>query len=98
MHAEIIFTKGMARQNHGSRLARDAGVPGRTCKGRHFFAVACHQSFHLSNGSIEKGKIAYADVEVIESTAKEVLLEMTLYQGMNRQIRKMIEFLGHNVV
>ena len=47
---------------------------------------------------IEKGKIAYADVEVIESTAKEVLLEMTLYQGMNRQIRKMIEFLGHNVV
>jgi hypothetical protein len=43
LHAEIIFTKGMARQNHGSRLARDAGVPGRTCKGRHSFAGAFHQ-------------------------------------------------------
>lgn len=47
---------------------------------------------------IEKGKIAYADVQVIEATNKETLLEMTLYQGMNRQIRRMIEFLGHNVV
>ena len=47
---------------------------------------------------IEKGKIAYADVELLEATNKESLLEMTLYQGMNRQIRKMIEFLGHNVI
>ncbi len=47
---------------------------------------------------IEKGKVAYADVELLEATNKESLLEMTLYQGMNRQIRRMIEFLGHNVV
>ncbi len=47
---------------------------------------------------IEKGKIAYADVELLEAANKESLLEMTLYQGMNRQIRKMIEFLGHNVI
>ena len=46
---------------------------------------------------IEKGKIAYADVELLEASNKESLLEMTLYQGMNRQIRKMIEFLGHRV-
>lgn len=47
---------------------------------------------------IEKGKIAYADVAVLESSNSKTLLEMTLYQGMNRQIRRMIEFLGHNVV
>ena len=53
----------------------------------------------LASGiEIEKGKIAYADVEVLETSNKETLLEMTLYQGMNRQIRRMIEFLGHNVV
>lgn len=47
---------------------------------------------------IEKGKVAYADVETIEATNKETVLVMTLYQGMNRQIRRMIEYLGHNVV
>ncbi len=53
----------------------------------------------LASGiEIEKGKIAYADIEVIEASNKETLLEMTLYQGMNRQIRKMVEFLGHNVI
>lgn len=53
----------------------------------------------LASGiEIEKGKIAYADVEVLETSNKETLLEMTLYQGMNRQIRRMIELLGHNVV
>jgi len=47
---------------------------------------------------IEKGKKAYADVRVLEISNKETTLEMTLYQGMNRQIRKMIEYLGHNVI
>lgn len=47
---------------------------------------------------LEKGKIAYADVQVIESNNSKTLLEMTLYQGMNRQIRRMVEFLGHNVI
>ena len=47
---------------------------------------------------IEKGKIAYCDCEIIERTKNETLLEVTLYQGLNRQIRKMIEHIGHNVV
>ena len=47
---------------------------------------------------IEKGKIAYCDCEIIELTKNETLLEVTLYQGLNRQIRKMIEHIGHNVV
>lgn len=47
---------------------------------------------------IEKGKIAYCDCEIIERTKNETLLEITLYQGLNRQIRKMIEHIGHNVV
>lgn len=47
---------------------------------------------------LEKGKTAYCDCEIIERKKDETLLEITLYQGMNRQIRRMIEYLGHNVV
>ena len=47
---------------------------------------------------IEKGKIAYCDCEIIERKKGETLLEITLYQGLNRQIRKMVEHLGYNVV
>ncbi len=47
---------------------------------------------------IEKGKLAYADSEILESKSSETLLEITLYQGLNRQIRKMFEHLGMNVI
>ena len=53
----------------------------------------------LASGiELEKGKIAYCDCEIIERKKDETLLEITLYQGMNRQIRRMIEFLGYNVI
>ena len=53
----------------------------------------------LASGiELEKGKIAYCDCEILERKKDETLLEITLYQGMNRQIRRMIEFLGHNVI
>ena len=42
-------------------------------------------------------KIAYADVSVLEADSKHTMMRITLYQGMNRQIRKMIEYLGHEV-
>ena len=52
----------------------------------------------MANGiEIEPGKIAYADVSVLESDNKHTMMRITLYQGMNRQIRKMLEFLGHEV-
>ncbi len=52
----------------------------------------------MANGiEIEPGKIAYADVSVLESDNKHTMMRITLYQGMNRQIRKMIEYLGHEV-
>ncbi len=47
---------------------------------------------------IEKGKIAYMDPEILEQNSKETVLIVTLYQGLNRQIRKMFEYLGHNVI
>ena len=47
---------------------------------------------------IEKGKIAYCDSQILEQNSKETVLEITLYQGLNRQIRKMFEYLGHTVV
>ncbi|MCD8024927.1 MAG: rRNA pseudouridine synthase [Candidatus Gastranaerophilales bacterium] len=47
---------------------------------------------------IEKGKIAYCDSEILETNSSSTLLEITLYQGLNRQIRKMFEYLGHKVI
>ena len=53
----------------------------------------------LSDGiEIEKGKIAYCDWAILEEDKQDTLFEIILYQGLNRQIRKMFEFLGHNVI
>ncbi len=53
----------------------------------------------LNSGiEIEKGKIAYCDWTIIEKTKTDTLFEIVLYQGLNRQIRKMFEFLGYNVI
>lgn len=46
---------------------------------------------------IENGKIAYADTSIIDVTNKRTVLQITLYQGLNRQIRKMLSFLGFEV-
>ena len=46
---------------------------------------------------IEPGKIAYADVSVLESDNRHTTMQIVLFQGMNRQIRKMIEYLGYEV-
>lgn len=46
---------------------------------------------------IEEGKIAYADTSIIDVTNKRTVLQITLYQGLNRQIRKMLSFLGFEV-
>jgi pseudouridine synthase len=47
---------------------------------------------------IEPGKLAYAQVRIIEVDNKHTTMEILLFQGLNRQIRKMFEYLGHNVV
>lgn len=47
---------------------------------------------------IEKGKIAYANASIIEITNKSTMLQIVLTQGMNRQIRKMFDYLGHPVI
>lgn len=47
---------------------------------------------------IEPGKIAYADASIVEFEGKNTVLEITLYQGLNRQIRKMLDILGHPVI
>jgi len=53
----------------------------------------------LSKGiEIEKGKMAYADAQIIQFEDKNTVLNIVLYQGMNRQIRKMAEFIGHPVI
>ena len=43
-------------------------------------------------------KIAYAQVLPIELTNKSSTLQVVLYQGINRQIRKMFAALGYEVV
>ena len=47
---------------------------------------------------IEPGKIAYADSMIVEYEGTNTVLQVVLYQGMNRQIRKMLDFLGYPVV
>ena len=47
---------------------------------------------------IEKGKIAYAEAMVLDVDKNESMLQVVLTQGLNRQIRKMFDYLGHPVV
>lgn len=47
---------------------------------------------------IEKGQIAYAEARIADFEGKNTVLEIILYQGLNRQIRKMLDFLGHKVI
>ncbi len=52
----------------------------------------------MANGiEIEPNKFAYADIQVLEIDSKHTEMQITLYQGMNRQIRKMFEHFGYEV-
>ena len=52
----------------------------------------------IANGvEIEPDKIAYADIELLERDKEHTFMKITLYQGMNRQIRKMFEHYGYEV-
>lgn len=53
----------------------------------------------LYNGiEIEKGKMAYANAQVLDMDNKTTMLQIVLNQGMNRQIRKMCDYIGHPVI
>ncbi len=47
---------------------------------------------------IEKGKFAYCDSEILEYKNNETTLMITLYQGLNRQIRKMFKHFSLDVI
>ncbi len=60
--------------------------------------IHAHELEQMANGiEIEKGKIAYADIQVLEAEKNRTMMRITLYQGMNRQIRKMFEYFGYEV-
>lgn len=60
--------------------------------------VHLHHLEKMAQGlEIEKGKLAYADTQIVESGPKRTIMRITLYQGLNRQIRKMFEMLGFEV-
>lgn len=46
---------------------------------------------------IEPGKVAFAEAIILEYANSQTTLQMTLFQGYNRQIRRMLEQLGHPV-
>ena len=57
-----------------------------------------HELEQMANGiEIDNGKIAYADIQVLEADKTKTVMRITLYQGMNRQIRKMFEHFGYEV-
>ena len=57
-----------------------------------------HELEQMANGiEIEPDKIAYADIQVLSIDNKRTEMQITLYQGMNRQIRKMFEHFGYEV-
>lgn len=60
--------------------------------------VHLHHLEKMAQGiEIEKGQMAYADTFILESTNKRTVMQITLYQGLNRQIRKMLDSLGFEV-
>ena len=61
--------------------------------------VHLHHQEQMAKGiEIEPEKLAYADTQILEATNSSTFLKVVLYQGLNRQIRKMFEHLGLNVV
>lgn len=60
--------------------------------------VHLHHLEKMAQGiEIEDGKMAYADTFIKESDNKRTVMQITLYQGLNRQIRKMLAVLGFEV-
>lgn len=57
-----------------------------------------HQEKMAQGIEIEPGKLAYANTQVIECTNKKTTLQITLFQGLNRQIRKMLSHFGFEVL
>ena len=51
----------------------------------------------MAQGIELDGKTAYADIEVLEMNSSHTSMRITLYQGMNRQIRRMFEHFGYEV-
>ena len=61
--------------------------------------IGLKQLQELADGiEIEKGKIAYADARIVEYEGQNTVLEVVLYQGLNRQIRKMADYIGYPVI
>lgn len=57
-----------------------------------------HELEQMANGvEILPGKIAYADIQVLEMDNAHTEMQITLYQGMNRQIRRMFKHFGYEV-
>ena len=57
-----------------------------------------HEFEKMAKGiEIEPGKTAFANVTVLEADNNHTTMEIVLFQGMNRQIRKMIEYFGYEV-
>ena len=61
--------------------------------------IGIKQLQQWANGiEIEKNKIAYADARIVEFEGGNTVLEVILFQGLNRQIRKMADIVGFPVL
>lgn len=59
---------------------------------------ATHLNQMLKGIEIEPGQMAYAEAQILEFDGNDTIVEIVLYQGLNRQIRKMLDILGRPVI
>lgn len=56
-----------------------------------------HELEQMALGIELEGKKAYADITVLETDDNSMTMKITLFQGINRQIRRMFEHFGYEV-
>ncbi|HEX3032083.1 MAG TPA: pseudouridine synthase, partial [Bacillota bacterium] len=54
---------------------------------------------HLRQGvQLEDGLTAPADIKVLQREKSGIWVEVTIHEGRNRQVRRMLEHIGHPVI
>jgi 23S rRNA pseudouridine2605 synthase len=97
-----MMSEGLILLTTSGTLSRYLELPSskipRTYKVRVFGTLKAHQLMILKKGvCIEDVNYGPIDAKIIEQTSSNTWVEMTLYEGKNREIRRIFEFLGYQI-